>query len=63
MDRDMVEQFFHNAELEIDEIQTDILNMESEAESLTMDHNKEVKVFLQRIKLLEYEQEKSNMKI
>lgn len=30
---------------------------------MTVDHNKEVKVFLQRLKLLEYEQEKSNMKI
>ena len=30
---------------------------------MTVDHNREVKVFLQRLKLLEYEQEKSNMKI
>ena len=26
MDRDMVEQFYHNTEVEIDEIQTDVLN-------------------------------------
>lgn len=30
---------------------------------MTVDHNKQIKVFLQRLKLLEYEQEKSNMKI
>ena len=30
---------------------------------MTVSHNKEVKVFLQRLKLLEYEQEKSNMHI
>ena len=31
MDRDMVEQLYHNTELEIDEVKTDILNRESEA--------------------------------
>jgi len=30
---------------------------------MTIEHNKEVKVFLQRLKLLEYEQEKSNIEI
>lgn len=30
---------------------------------MTVEHNKEVKVFLQRLKLLEYEQEKSNIDI
>lgn len=30
---------------------------------MTVEHNKEVKVFLQRLKLLEYEQEKSNENI
>lgn len=29
MDRDMVEQLYHNTELEIDEVKTDILNRES----------------------------------
>lgn len=31
MDRDMVEQFYHNTELQIDEAQTSILNKEAEA--------------------------------
>ena len=30
---------------------------------MNIEHNREVKVFLQRLKLLEYEQEKSNIKI
>lgn len=30
MDRDMVEQFYHNTELEIQEIHTEILNKETE---------------------------------
>lgn len=63
MDRDMVEQFYHNTELEIEELQTDILNKQAQAESMTVQHNKEVKVFLQRLKLLQYEQEKSNIDI
>lgn len=29
MDRDMVEQFYHNTELEIQELHTDILNKET----------------------------------
>lgn len=37
--------------------------MEGDAEKMTVDHNKEVKVFLQRLKLLQYEQEKSNIEI
>ena len=63
MDGDMLEQFYHNTELEIEETQTNILNKEAEAENMTVSHNKEVKVFLQRLKLLEYEQEKSNDRI
>lgn len=42
---------------------TDILNKEAEAEEMTVEHNKQVKVFLQRLKLLEFQQEKSNIKI
>lgn len=63
MDRDMVEQLYHNTELEIDEVKTDILNRESEAENMQQLHNTEVKVYLQKLKLLEYEQEKADMNI
>ena len=63
MDRDMVEQLYHNTELEIDKVKTDILNRESEAENMQQLHNTEVKVYLQKLKLLEYEQEKADMNI
>ena len=59
----MVEQLYHNTELEIDEVKTDILNRESEAENMQQLHNTEVKVYLQKLKLLEYEQEKADMNI
>jgi hypothetical protein len=63
IERDMVEQYYHNTELEIEERQNEILNEETRSEGMVVEHNKEVKVFLQRLKLLEYEQEKSNMVI
>lgn len=63
MDRDMVEQFYHNTEVEIQETHTEILNKETEGEHMQTSHNTEVKVFLQKLKLLEYEQEKANMNI
>lgn len=63
MDRDMVEQFYHNTEVEIQETHTEILNKETEGEHMQTSHNTEVKVFLQKLKLLQYEQEKANMNI
>lgn len=39
MDRDMVEQFYHNTELQIHEIHTDVLNKESDAENMQLGHN------------------------
>jgi hypothetical protein len=56
MDRDMVEQFYHNTELEIEELRTEILNKETDGENMQLGHNTEVKVFLQKLKLLEYEE-------
>ena len=40
-----------------------MLNKETEGENLQSSHNTEVKVFLQKLKLLEYEQEKADMNI
>lgn len=56
MDRDMVEQYFHNTENEIFNIKTEITNRETEAETLERNHNVEVKLYLQRVKHLEFEQ-------
>jgi len=52
-----------NTQKEIDELKTKILIKENEAETLEQEHRVEVKVFLQKVKLLEYEQEKSNKEI
>ena len=63
MDRDMVENFYHNTLKEIAEVKTRIANKETEAEEKENKHRIDVKVFLQKVKHLEYEQEKSNMNI
>ena len=49
--------------MEIKEFHTDVLNKEADGEKLQINHNTEVKVFLQKLKLLEYEQEKANINI
>ncbi|KAL4496407.1 hypothetical protein ABPG72_014637 [Tetrahymena utriculariae] len=63
MDRDMVENFYHNTLKEISEVKTKISNKETEAEEKESKHRIDVKVFLQKVKHLEYEQEKSNLNI
>ena len=63
MDRDMVEQFYHNTQKDIDEIKVKILNFETDQEREEEAHRVEVKVYLQKVKHLEYEQEKSNKEI
>ena len=40
-----------------------MLNKEAEGEHMMLSHNTEVKVFLQKLKLLEYEHEKADMSI
>lgn len=56
MDRDMVEQYFKNTENEISNLKIEIVNKETEAEELERNHNVEVKLYLQRVKHLEFEQ-------
>ena len=56
MDRDMIQQLYENAEIEVKEAKIDLFNLEAEAENRQKDHTVEVKMYLQRIKLLEFEQ-------
>ena len=46
MDRDMVENFYHNTLKEIGEVKTRIANKETEAEEKENKHRIDVKVFL-----------------
>jgi hypothetical protein len=63
MDRDMVEQYYQNTEAEIEKLKLQILNSETEAETMEKNHNTEVKVYLQKVRHLEYEQERANRDI
>ena len=63
MDRDMIEQFYTNTAKEIEELEIRILNKEKEEQIKEEKHQTEVKVYLQKVKNLEYEQEKNNTNI
>ncbi len=54
MDRDMVEQFYHNTLKENDELKTKVVNKESEMEKMEEEHRIDVKVYLQKVKHLEF---------
>ncbi|KAM3132436.1 hypothetical protein pb186bvf_015395 [Paramecium bursaria] len=63
MDRDRVTEFFQNTLKEIEEFQIKIVNKETEAESLEDAHRIQIRSYLQKVKHLEYEQEKTNKDI
>lgn len=63
MDRDMVQTFYENTQKEIDDFRIQITNKESEAQKLEEEHQMEVRVYLHKVKQLEYEQEKTNKDI
>ena len=63
MDRDMVEQFFNNTVTEMDDNKVRIVNRETEAENLEESHRIQIKSYLQKVKHLEYEQEKTTKDI
>jgi len=62
-ERDLIEQFFTNTRKEIDECKVNIANKDTEAEQLEESHRVEVKVYLQKVKHLEYDQKLTNKKI
>ena len=59
-DRDMVENFYNNTRKEIDELEKRITNKETKAERLEIEHRAEIKVFMQKVKHLEYDQKAAN---
>lgn len=61
MDRDMVQQLYENTEAEVKEAKIDLFNLEADSEKLDKDHAVEVKMYIQRLKLLEFEQERGNL--
>jgi len=62
-ERDLIEQFYSNTRHDIEESKIKIANKETEAEQLEENHRVEVKVYLQKVKHLEYDQKLTNKKI
>jgi len=62
-ERDLIEHLYLNTRKEIDEAGVKITNQESEAEQLEENHRVEVKVYLQKVKHLEYDQRITNKRI
>lgn len=63
MDRDMVQGFYDNTRKEIEDLKIQIINKETESQKLEEEHQMEVRVYLHKVKQLEYEQEKTNKEI
>ena len=63
MDRDMVQGFYDHTKKEIEELNIQISNKETTAQKMEEDHQMEVRVYLHKVKQLEYEQQKTNKDI
>ena len=55
-ERDMLEQFSKGTYQEIEELKRNLTNKSTEAEGIEQDHQVEVKVYMQKVKHLEYDQ-------
>lgn len=59
MEKDMVHDFYHNTRAEIKEIDARIKNFDTDMQSMEEVHRTQIKVFMQKVKHLEYEHENS----
>ena len=57
MEKDMVHDFYHNTRAEIKELEARIKNFDTEMQDMEESHRTNIKVFMQKVKHLEYEHE------
>lgn len=55
MEKDMIHDFYHNTRSEIKEIEARIKNFDTDMQSMEDAHRTQIKVFMQKVKHLEYE--------
>jgi len=55
MEKDMVHDFYHNTRSEILELEARIKNLDTDMQSMEEVHRTQIKVFMQKVKHLEYE--------
>jgi len=63
MERDMIEQFYKNSGIEDDEFKNKIVLKESVMQKMEEDHRAEVKVYLQKVKHLEFDRDRNNQNV
>jgi len=57
MEKDMVHDFYHNTRAEIKELEARIKNFDTDMQDMEEKHRTNIKVFMQKVKHLEYEHE------
>ena len=55
IEKDMIHDFYHNTRLEIKETEAEIKNYDTEMQKLEEAHRAEIKVYIQKVKHIEYE--------
>jgi dihydroxyacetone kinase len=56
MEKDMIHDFYHNTRADIKELEARIKNLDTDMQDLEGVHRTQIKVFMQKVKHLEYEQ-------
>ena len=55
MEKDMIHYFYHNTRAEIKELEARIKNFDTDMQSKEEDHRTQLKVFMQKVRHLEYD--------
>jgi hypothetical protein len=55
MEKDMIHDFYHNTRSEVKEVEARIKNLDTQMQQMEEAHRTEIKVFMQKVKHLEYE--------
>jgi predicted nuclease with TOPRIM domain len=55
IEKDMIHDFYHNTRAEIKETEAEVKNFDTEMQKLEEAHRSEIKVYIQKVKHIEYE--------
>ena len=55
IEKDMIHDFYHNTRAEIKETEAEVKNFDTEMQKLEEGHRSEIKVYIQKVKHIEYE--------
>jgi chromosome segregation ATPase len=63
MEKDMVQDFYHNTRAEIKELEARTKNLDTDMQSMEEKHRTVIKVYMQKVKHLEYEHANNQDKV